>query len=144
MFKKHISMLLIVAMLLGIVCVPGILPVTSAAQSNQVNLLTNPGFETRNVIPGWTTSSNPATYAELSSDYVQDGSYSLQVSGSGNWVWSDPVVGITAGEAYVMSAQVLADANVAGAAIVQAFIRFYDDRDTKLIQTPAVTLTLTE
>lgn len=70
MFKRHISLLLVVAMLLGIVCVPGILPATSAAESQQVNLLANPGFETRNPVSGWNTSSNPAAYAELSSDYV--------------------------------------------------------------------------
>ena len=143
LFKKHISLLLVAAMVLSIVCVPGILPVTSAAESAQVNLLTNPGFESRNPIPGWNTNPNPAAYAELSADYVQDGSYSMQLSGTGKWLWSDKV-NVTAGEAYVLSAKVLADAKVDGAAIIQAFIRFYDSSDTKLSQTTAVTLTLTE
>ena len=144
MFRRHISLLLVVAMVLGIVCVPGIIPTTTAAESTQVNLLTNPGFETRNQIPGWNTSPNPATYAELSSDYVKDGAFSVQITGGGKWLWSDKVTGITAGETCVLSADVLADPTANGTAIVQAYIRFYDDADTKLSQTPAAELDLTE
>ena len=141
--KRQVSFLLVMAMVLGFVCVPGILPVTKAAETTSVNLLTNPGFEDRDQVPGWNTSPNPAPYMELSSDYVKDGSYSIQVNAGGKWVWSDKVTGITEGTAYVMTADVLADPNVDGAAIVQGYIRFYDDENNET-RTPAVTLDLTE
>lgn len=144
MIKKYISLLLVAAMILGIVCVPGILPSATAVETMPVNLLTNPGFETRKAIPGWNTSPNPATYAELSSDYAKNGSLSLQVTGNSKWVWSDKITGITAGTAYVMTADVLADPDVDGKAIIQAIVRFYKDNDTVLSQTTAVTLDLTD
>ena len=63
LLKKHVSVLLVLAILLSIVCVPGMLPVTSAAQNTHINLLTNPGFETRNAVTGWNSSPNPLALA---------------------------------------------------------------------------------